>query len=76
MRRLQIDRQDRARRARLRRRPGTDLDEAARADDRAAVVRDAASQVARRAARFLRDTQASRAAAVCSTKPRSPAQAG
>ena len=69
MRRLQIDRQDRARRARLRRRPGIDLDEAARADDRAAVVREAASQVTRRAARFLRGTQASRAAAVCSTNP-------
>jgi hypothetical protein len=53
MRRLQIDRRDHARRARLRRRPGVDLDEAARADDRAAVVREAASQLTRRAARFL-----------------------
>jgi hypothetical protein len=53
MRRLQIDRRDRARRARLRRRPSIDLDEAARTDDHAAVVRGAASQVTRRAARFL-----------------------
>jgi hypothetical protein len=53
MRHLQIDRRDHARRARLRRRPSIDLDEAARTDDRAAVVRDAASQVTRRAARFL-----------------------
>jgi hypothetical protein len=76
MRRLQIDRQDRARRARLRRRPGIDLDEAARADDRAAVIRANATQVTGRAARFLSGTQASRAAAVCSTRPRSPAEAG
>ena len=53
MRRLQIDRRDHARRARLRRGPSIALDEAARADDRAAVVRDAASQVTRRTARFL-----------------------
>jgi hypothetical protein len=53
MRRLVIDRRDHARRARLRRRPSIDLDEAAHADDRAAVVRDAALQVTRRAARFL-----------------------
>jgi hypothetical protein len=53
MRRLQIDRRDRARRARLRRRPSIDLDEAARTDDHAAVVRGAASQVTRRAVRFL-----------------------
>lgn len=53
MRRLQIDRRDHARRTRLRRRASIDLDEAARADDRAAVVRDAASRVTRRAARFL-----------------------
>ena len=53
MRHLQIDRRDHARRTRLRQRPNIDLDEAARADDRAAVVRDAASQVIRRAARFL-----------------------
>ena len=53
MRRLQIDRRDHARRARLRRRAGIDLDEPARADDRAAVVRDAASRVTRRAASFL-----------------------
>ena len=75
MRRLQIDRQDRARRARLRT-PSTDLDNAAHADDRAAVIRANASQVTRQAARFLRDIQASRATAVCSTNPRSPAQAG
>jgi hypothetical protein len=59
MRRLQVDRRDHARRARLRRRPDVDLDEAARADDRAAVVRAAASQVTRRAARFLAASQAS-----------------
>jgi hypothetical protein len=53
MRRLQIDRRDHARRTRLLRRPSIELDEAARTDDRAAVVRDAASQVTRRAARFL-----------------------
>ena len=53
MRRLQIDRRGHAHRARLRRPPGIDLDEAARADARAAVVRDAASHVTRRAARFL-----------------------
>jgi hypothetical protein len=53
MRRLQIDRRDHARRTRLRRRPSIDLDEAARAEGRAAVVRDAASQVIRRAASFL-----------------------
>jgi hypothetical protein len=53
MRRLQIDRRDHARRARLRRRPSIDLDEAARTDDRAAVVRAAVAQVTRRAARFL-----------------------
>jgi hypothetical protein len=53
MRRLVIDRRGYARRARPRRRPSIDLEEAARADDRAAVVRDAASQVTRRAARFL-----------------------
>ena len=53
MRRLQIDRRDHARRARLRRRAGIDLDEPARADDRAAVVRAAVAQVTRRAARFL-----------------------
>ena len=51
MRRLQIDRRDHARR--LQRRPRINFDEAARADARAAVVRDAASQVTRRAARFL-----------------------
>jgi RND superfamily putative drug exporter len=50
MRRLQIDRRDHARRTRLRRRASIDLDEAARADDRAAVVRDAASRVTRRGA--------------------------
>lgn len=53
MRRLVIDRRDHARRAGLQRRSSIDLDEAARADDRAAVVRGAASQVTRRAARFL-----------------------
>jgi hypothetical protein len=53
MRRLQIDRRDHARRARLQKRPRTNVDEAARADARAAVVREAASQVTRRAARFL-----------------------
>jgi hypothetical protein len=53
MRRLQIDRRDHARQARLRRRPSIEVDEAARTDDRAAVVWDAASQVTRRAARFL-----------------------
>ena len=53
MRRLQIDRRDHARRTRLQRRPRINLDEAARADARAAVVRDAASHVTRRAARFL-----------------------
>ena len=53
MRRLQIDRRDHARRARLQRRPRINFDEAARADARAAVARDAASQVTRRAARFL-----------------------
>lgn len=51
MRRLQVDRRDHARRARLRRRPG--LEEGFRLDDRAAVVRAAASPVTRRAARFL-----------------------
>jgi len=51
MRRLRIDRRDHACRARLRRGPG--IDQAARTDARAAVVRDAASQVTRRAARFL-----------------------
>jgi hypothetical protein len=53
MRRLRIDRRDHACRARLRRGPGIDLDQAARTDARAAAVRDAASQVIRRAARFL-----------------------
>jgi hypothetical protein len=53
MRRLQIDRRDHARRTRLRRRPSIDLDEAARTDDCAASVQDAAAQVTRRAARFL-----------------------
>jgi hypothetical protein len=53
MRRLQIDRRHHARRARLRRGPSIDPDEAVRTDERAAVVRDAASQVTRRAARFL-----------------------
>jgi hypothetical protein len=53
MRRLVIDRRNYARRARPRRRPSIDLEEAARADDPAAVVREAASQVTRRAARFL-----------------------
>jgi hypothetical protein len=53
MRRLQIDRRDHARRARLRRRASIDLDEAVRAYDRTAVVQDAASRVTRRAARFL-----------------------
>jgi hypothetical protein len=53
MRRLQIDRRHHARRARLQRRPRINFDEAARADARAAVVRDAASHVTRRAARFL-----------------------
>jgi hypothetical protein len=53
MRHLQIDRRHHARRARLRRRASIDLDEAVRADARAAVVRDAASRVTRRAARFL-----------------------
>jgi hypothetical protein len=53
MRRLQIDRRDHARRARLRGGPTIDPDEAARTDARAVVVRDAASQVTRRAARFL-----------------------
>jgi hypothetical protein len=53
MRRLQTDRRDHARRARLRRRASIDPEEAARTDERAAVVRDAASQVTRRAARFL-----------------------
>jgi hypothetical protein len=53
MRHLQIDRRDHARRARLRRRTSIDLDEAARTDERAAVVRVAASQVTRQAARFL-----------------------
>jgi hypothetical protein len=48
-----IDRRNYARRARPRRRPSIDLEEAARADDPAAVVREAASQVIRRAARFL-----------------------
>jgi hypothetical protein len=53
MRRLVINRRGHARRTVLRRRPSGDVDEAARADARAAVVRDAASQVTRRAARFL-----------------------
>jgi hypothetical protein len=53
MRRLQIDRRDHARRARLRRGPIIDPDEAARTDERVAVVRAAASHVTRRAARFL-----------------------
>jgi hypothetical protein len=53
MRRLQVDRRGHARRARLRRGPSIDLDEAARTDDRAAAVWDAASQVTRRAARLL-----------------------
>jgi hypothetical protein len=58
MRHLLIDRRDHARRARLRRGPSIDLDEAARMHDRAAVVQAAASQLTRRAARFL--TQARR----------------
>jgi hypothetical protein len=53
MRRLQVDRRGHPRRAHRRRRPSVDPGEAARADDRAAVVREAASQVTRRAARFL-----------------------
>jgi hypothetical protein len=53
MRRLQVDRRDHARRARLRRRPSIGLEEGFRLDDRAAVVRAAASPVTRRAARFL-----------------------
>jgi|Tabmets5t2r1_1033131.scaffolds.fasta_scaffold629752_1 hypothetical protein len=53
MRRVQIDRRHHARRTRHQKRPRIDLDEAARTDDRAAEVRDAASQVTRRAARFL-----------------------
>jgi hypothetical protein len=68
MRRQQIDRQDRARRARPRRGPGIDLDEHARADARAAVIRANATHVTGRAARFLRGTQASCAATVCSTR--------
>jgi hypothetical protein len=53
MRRLQNDRRHHARRTHLQRRPRINFDEAVRADARAAVVRDAASQVTRRAARFL-----------------------
>jgi hypothetical protein len=71
MRRLQTDRRDHAHRARLRHRPSIDLDEAARADDRAAVVRDAASQVTRRAARFL--TQAPHEPASAADWPRTDA---
>jgi hypothetical protein len=59
MRHLQVDRDDHARRARLRRRPEVDSNETARLDERAAVVRAAAAQVTRRASRFLAASQAS-----------------
>src|SRR6266508_1440192 len=59
MRGLQVDRTDHARRARMRRRPHVDLDEAVRLDDRAAVVRATAAQVTRRAARLLAASQPS-----------------
>jgi hypothetical protein len=59
MRRLQINRRDHARRARLRRRPQVDLDEAVGVDDRAAEVRAATREVTQRAARFLAASQAS-----------------
>jgi hypothetical protein len=53
MRRLQVDRRDQARRARMLRWPPVDLDEAISLDDRAAEIRAAAWQVTQQAARFL-----------------------
>ena len=59
MRRLQVDRRDHARRARLRTRLHVALDETGRLDERAAVVRAAAPKVPRQAASFLAASQAS-----------------
>lgn len=59
MRRLQVDRRDLARRARLRRGPGSDLDEGVQVAGHAAAVRANAAKVARQAARFLAASEAS-----------------
>lgn len=59
MRRLQVDRRDHARRARMRRRADLDLDDAVRVDARTAVVQANAAKVTGRAARFLAGSEAS-----------------
>ena len=59
MRRLQVDRGDLARRARLRRRPSIVLDERVHADTHAASVQANAAKVTRQAARFLAGSEAS-----------------
>jgi hypothetical protein len=59
MRRLQVDRRDRARRAHYRRRPSIGLDDGVHLDDCATVVPAAALQVTQRAARFLARSQGS-----------------
>ena len=59
MRRLQVDRRDLARRARLRRRPNIALDERVPADAHASSVQANAAKVTRQAARFLAGSEAS-----------------
>jgi hypothetical protein len=59
MRRLQVDRRDLTRRARLRRQLSIDLDESVHVDAHAAAVRANAAKVTRQAARFLARSEAS-----------------